>query len=171
MIRRIPVAWLEEKKRQYLYGLDRRTTIILLASALLLTLYRYSGRQFFRIHFAEYFVNPRLWEYFYWFLTSPITLLLLPALVVKFGVKDRVHNYGFRLAHRKLGCGFTLGGWVLMIPCIILALQLFPDFQKKYPLCQAAGSSWQIFIPYEISYGVYMFCWEFFFRGFMLFGL
>ena len=61
-------------------------------------------------------------------------------------------------------------------PCQSLAdmftiQELFPDFQKKYPLCQAAGSSWQIFIPYEISYGVYMFCWEFFFRGFMLFGL
>ena len=33
------------------------------------------------------------------------------------------------------------------------------------------ASSWQTFLPYQLAYGVYMFSWEFFFRGFMLFGL
>ena len=174
MFRQTALAWLEEKKRKYLYGLDRQTTIVVLASTLLLTLYRYSGRKFFRYYFAKYFVDHPLQEifpYYFWFLTSTVTLVLLPALVVKFGIKDRLRNYGFRLTHGKLGWGFAFGGWALMIPCLILALQLFPAFQQKYPLSKVAGSSWQIFIPYEFSYGVYMFSWEFFFRGFMLFGL
>ena len=169
------IAWLEEKKRKYLHGLDRQTTIVTLGSALFLILYlTYSRRAFFRNHFANYLGNHALWElfpYYYWFLTGAVVLLLLPALVVNFGIKQRIRDYGFRLSHGKLGWGLALGAWVLMIPCIILALQLFPAFQVKYPLCKLAGSRWQLFIPYELAYGVYMFAWEFFFRGFMLFGL
>jgi len=169
------ISWLGEKKRKYLNGLDRRTTIVLLASALLLTLHRYySHRKIFQVYFEGYFVDDPLKEiypYYYWFLTSGITLLLLPMLVVKFGIKDRLRDYGFRLTHGKLGWGFAIGGWILMIPLMILALQLFPSFQQKYPLCKVAGTSWNTLILYEISYGIYMFSWEFFFRGFMLFGL
>lgn len=169
------IAWFEEKKRKYLYGLDRQTTIITLGSALFLMLYRtYSRRSFFRVHFADHLGGHPLWElfpYYYWFLTSSVTLMLLPALVAKFGTKCRIRDYGFRLSHGKLGWGLAVGVWALMIPCIILALQLFPAFQDRYPLCKIAGSRWQLFIPYELAYGVYMFSWEFFFRGFMLFGL
>jgi len=168
-------AWLQDKKSKYLHGWDRQETIILLGSAVLLTLHRYlSRRRFFRDYFADYFIDHPLagiYPYYYWFLTSAITLLVLPMLVVKFGIKDRACNYGFRLGNGKLGWGFALGGWLLMIPVMVLVLHLFPSFQQKYPLSKVAGTSWKIFIPYEIGYGIYMFSWEFFFRGFMLFGL
>ena len=170
-----PLAWLEEKKKQYLYGLDRQSTIVLLGSALFLILYlTYSRRSFFHNHFANNFGDHALWElfpYYYWFLTSAITLLLLPALAAKFGAKCRIRDYGFRLSQGKLGWRLVVGVCALMIPILILALQLFPAFQYRYPLCKIAGSRWQLFIPYELAYGVYMFSWEFFFRGFMLFGL
>ena len=175
MLGQTAIAWLADKKRKYLYGLDRQTTIITLGSALFLILYRtYSRRSFFRFHFADKFGEHALWElypYYYWFLTSAVTLLLVPALVAQFGTKQKIRDYGFRLTHGNLGWGLTAGAWLLMIPCIILALQLFPAFQDKYPLCKLAGSRWQLFVPYEFAYGVYMFSWEFFFRGFMLFGL
>ena len=58
-----------------------------------------------------------------------------------------------------------------MIPVIILAVIAYPPFVAKYPLCKVVASSWQAFLPYQLAYGVYMFSWEFFFRGFMLFGL
>lgn len=175
MHRQTAIAWIEEKKRKYLNGLDRQTTIVMLGSALFLILYRtFSRRSFFRVHFADNFRDHALWElypYYYWFLTSAVTLLLVPVLVAKFGTKQRIRDYGFRLTHGKLGWGLTAAAWAFMIPCIILALQLFPAFQDKYPLCKLAGSRWQLFVPYELAYGVYMFSWEFFFRGFMLFGL
>ena len=166
---------LREKKQKYLHGWNRQTTIVLLGSALLLTLHRYySQRKIFQTYFGGYFANDPLKEiypYYYWFLTSAITLLLVPMLIVKFGIKDAIRNYGFRFTHGKVGWGFAIGGWILMIPFMLLALQLFPAFQQKYPLCKVAGTNWKTFIPYEISYGIYMFSWEFFFRGFMLFGL
>ena len=175
MLGQTPLAWLEEKKKQYLYGLDRQSTIVLLGSALFLILYlTYSRRSFFHNHFMDNFGDHALWElfpYYYWFLTSAVTLLLIPALAAKVGTKQGIRDYGFRLSQGKLGWGLAVGVWALMIPCIILALQVFPAFQDRYPLCKIAGSRWQLFIPYELAYGVYMFSWEFFFRGFMLFGL
>ena len=167
--------WLKEKGEKYLRGWDRRATIVLLGASVLLTLYRFIGRRrVFTQYFGKFFLQHplrRIFPYFYWFWMSAVTLLLLPILVVKFGIKDKVRDYGFHLTQGKLGWGFVIGGWLLMLPLIALVLQIFPAFQQKYPLSDVAGTNWKIFIAYEVSYGVYMFCWEFFFRGFMLFGL
>ena len=168
-------AWLQDKKERYLSGWDREPTVILLGSAILLTLYRFfSSRTFFRKNLAKYVTHlslAGLYRHYYWYLTSLITLLLLPMLVVKFGIKRRLRDYGFRLGNGKLGWGFALGGWLLMLPVLLLAVHLFPAFQAKYPLNKLAATSWKTLLLYELAYGAYLFAWEFFFRGFMLFGL
>ena len=168
-------AWLLDKKEKYLSGWDREPTVILLGSAILLTLYRfYSSRAFFRKHLAKHAARlplAGLHLHYYWFLSSLITLLLLPMLVVKFGAKGRLCDYGCRLSNGKLGWGFALGGWLLMIPVLLLVVHLFPAFQAKYPLNKLAAASWKTLLLYELAYGAYLFAWEFFFRGFMLFGL
>ena len=167
--------WVREKREKYLHGWDRRATIVLLGASVFLTLYRFIGRRgVFTRHLGKFFIRyplRRIFPYFYWFWMTAVTLLLLPILVIRFGIKDRIRDYGFRLAHGKLGWGFVLAGWLLMLPLIALVLQFSPAFQQKYPLSAVAGTSWKVFIVYEIFYGIYMFCWEFFFRGFMLFGL
>ena len=168
-------AWFLDKKERYLSGWDREPTVILLGSAILLTLYRfYSSRAFFRKHLAKYAARlplAGLHLHYYWFLSSLISLLLLPMLVVKFGAKGRLRDYGCRLSNGKLGWGFALGGWLLMIPVLLLVVHLFPAFQAKYPLNKLAAASWKTLLLYELAYGAYLFAWEFFFRGFMLFGL
>ena len=58
-----------------------------------------------------------------------------------------------------------------MIPIVISAVLVYPPFSEKYPLCKAVNANWQAFLLYQLAYGIYMFSWEFFFRGFMLFGL
>ena len=166
---------LQTLREKYLQGWERQATLILLASALLLTLHRYySRRRFFQLHFAEYFGNAPLAEsysYYYWFLTTALTLLLVPALVAKFGTRARLSDYGIRLGNQKLGWSVTLAAWILMIPVVILAVIVHRPFLAKYPLCKVVANSWQTFLLYQLAYGVYMFSWEFFFRGFMLFGL
>ena len=168
-------AWLRDKKEKYLSGWEREPTTVLLGSAILLTLYRfYSSRTFYRKHLAKFVVHlplAGLYRHYFWFLSSLITLLLLPMLVVKFGVKGRLRDYGCRLSNGKLGWGFALGGWLLMIPVLLLVVHLFPAFQAKYPLNKLAAASWKTLLLYELAYGAYLFAWEFFFRGFMLFGL
>ena len=168
-------TWLRDKKQKFLSGWDRQPTVILLGSAILLTVYRFiSSRTFYRKHLARYFIRlplAGLYRHYFWFLTSLITLLLLPMLVVKFGAQGRFRDYGCRLSNGKLGWGFALGGWILMIPVLLLVVHLFPAFQAKYPLNKLAAASWKTLLLYELAYGAYLFAWEFFFRGFMLFGL
>lgn len=48
---------------------------------------------------------------------------------------------------------------------------LFPEFAQFYPRYKPARTDAVALLQYELAMGVYMFCWEFFFRGFMLFGL
>ena len=169
------ISQIQALKEKYLRGWNRQATVILLASALLLTLHRYySRRSFFNRHFAEYFDGGPLaqsYPYYYWFLTTAITLLLVPAIVARFGTKERLSHYGFRLGNQKLGWSITGVAWVLMIPVVILAIIVYPPFLVKYPLSKVVAGSWQAFLPYQLAYGVYMFSWEYFFRGFMLFGL
>ena len=169
------ISHIQTLKEKYLRGWERQATVILLASALLLMLHRYyTRRSFFRLHFAEYFVGGPLAEsypYYYWFLTTGITLFLVPVLVARFGTIQRLKDYGFQLGNQKLGWSVTGAAWVLMIPVVILAVIVYPPFRVKYPLCKVIADSWQTFLPYQLAYGVYMFSWEFFFRGFMLFGL
>ena len=169
------ISHIQTLKEKYLRGWERQATVILLASALLLMLHRYyTRRSFFRLHFAEYFGAGPLAEsypYYYWFLTTGITLFLVPVLVARFGTTQRLKDYGFQLGNQKLGWSVTGAAWVLMIPVVILAVIVYPPFRVKYPLCKVIADSWQTFLPYQLAYGVYMFSWEFFFRGFMLFGL
>ena len=169
------VFHIQTLKEKYLRGWERQATVILLASALLLTLHRYySRRSFFNRHFVEHFSNfplPESHPYYYWFLITAFTLLLVPALVAKFGTGEKLNNYGAQLGNQRLGWSVTTVAWILMIPVVILAVIVYPPFVEKYPLCKAVASSWQAFLLYQLAYGVYMFSWEFFFRGFMLFGL
>ena len=150
---------LQTLREKYLQGWERQATLILLASALLLTLHRYySRRRFFQLHFAEYFGNAPLAEsysYYYWFLTTALTLLLVPALVAKFGTRARLSDYGIRLGNQKLGWSVTLAAWILMIPVVILAVIVYRPFLAKYPLCKVVANSWQTFLLYQLAYGVY----------------
>lgn len=168
-------SYLKTLSDKYIHGWDRQTTVILLSSAVLLTLHRnYSRTRFYREHLAGYFDFLPMLEshpYYYWFLTTGISLFLIPVTVASIGTDHRLHDYGIRLGRQKLGWSVALSSWLLMIPVIILAVILYPAFQAKYPFCKAVTNSWQAFLPYQLAYGIYMLSWEFFFRGFMLFGL
>ena len=168
-------SYIQTLRQKYLQGWESQTTIILLTSALLLTLHRrYNRTSFFRTNLATYFDNLPLVEshpYYYWFLSTAISLLLIPILFALFGTKQKLRDYGIRLGKQKLGWGVTFAAWILMIPVVIIAVKVYPPFLEKYPFCKAVASSWMAFLPYQLAYGVYMFSWEFFFRGYMLFGL
>ena len=168
-------SYLKTLKHKYLHGWERQTTVILLSSAVLLTLHRnYSRTRFYRENLEGYFDFLPLLEshpYYYWFLTTAISLFLIPTIVALIGTRQRLDEYGIRLGKQKLGWIVVFAAWVLMIPVVIAAVKVYPPFLEKYPFCKAVANSWQAFLPYQLAYGIYMFSWEFFFRGFMLFGL
>ena len=96
-------------------------------------------------------------------------LMLIPFLLI-FGVfRESGDRYGF--APAKPGYGkLTLIFFAAMLP-VLLIVSRFPDFRQTYPLQGQAAYSWGYFFYFEIAYGFYLFCWEFFYRGFLTFGL
>ena len=168
-------SYLQRLKDTYLIGWGRQETVILLSSALLLTLHRkYSRTRIFRTHFAEYFTDFPLSEsypYYYWFLSTAVTLFLLPIIVGLIGTNMPLKEYGIRLGNGKIGAIVTIVAVVFMIPVIMVAVVVYPAFLDKYPLSKVVAIHWKPFFLYQLAYGVYMFSWEFFFRGYMLFGL
>jgi membrane protease YdiL (CAAX protease family) len=57
-----------------------------------------------------------------------------------------------------------------MIP-VIWFVSSFSQFNSTYPHLAEARDSWNTFLFFEFGMIVYMFAWEFIWRGFMLFGL
>lgn len=168
-------SYLQELKAKYLDGWERQTTVILLSSAVILTLHRkFSRTGFFRLHLVEYFEFLPLAKshpYYYWFLSTGLTLFLIPAIIAVVCTNQRLRDYGMKFSHQKIGWSVTFVAWILMIPVVFIAIKVHEPFLFKYPFSKVVAESWETFVPYQLAYGVYMFSWEFFFRGFMLFGL
>ena len=96
-------------------------------------------------------------------------LMLVPALIIFFLFREEMSDFGFRRAEN----GVNRISWVfigLMVVPIIIAGR-FPAFKSTYPLRFQASTDWSALLNWELLYGFYLFCWEFFFRGFLLFGL
>jgi membrane protease YdiL (CAAX protease family) len=154
--------------------LDLKTITIFIAVAILQTISWYlTSRRFFRENLFEHFQdfsNPTLLEYLYWFIGDFFTLFALSALIIKFGFKEKLSEYGLRVGDYKTGLGISFVFLVVMM-IIVWFVSATPTFAERYPHLETAKDSWQIFLIYEFGLMIYMFAWEFIWRGFMLFGL
>jgi membrane protease YdiL (CAAX protease family) len=147
-----------------------KPTIILLSSALFITIHRYFGS----IEFAEtqsgitHIIDPVI----FMFLTAFILFGLIPVLTVKFAFKETLKNYGFSIGNWKFG----LGASIILFPLILLLL-LYPasqtaEMRSFYPFDRSITSFSSEFVQFQLWRGLlYYLAWEFFFRGFMLFGM
>jgi membrane protease YdiL (CAAX protease family) len=126
------------------------TYIILLSAPVLLTLYWYYGNaESFGVYFPrlksdQYFnFYSYIWQFFSFFILT----FMIPAIFIKIYLKR------------------------LVVPIIYLASQM-PDIRQEYPLSKLLHSHHELVLWYEFTrIFVYYVAWEFFFRGFLLFGL
>lgn len=77
---------------------------------------------------------------------------------------------GLRIGCLRRGLMWMVIALVAMLPALILCARM-PQFQAYYPFHTPAKYSILAFIKFSIGMTVYMFGWEFLFRGFMLFSL
>ena len=116
-----------------------------------------------------------------------IALLFVPMLTVLFVLREDPDKFGF-----------TLGSWnriwvvlIVLFAGLLVAMaaasrwQVFqsyyplfrrfdefrPWFAHNYPENNPFVSAPMMMLYAQASYGLYMFCWEFFFRGYLLFGM
>lgn len=109
----------------------------------------------------------RSWEEF--LLVNIAALILVPVLCVHALPGEGMHLYGWwRPRHEAWRTTWLLYGF--MLPVLFFSSRR-PEFMAYYPMRPEAAYSWPFFLYHEATYGLYMMCWEFFFRGFLTFGL
>jgi uncharacterized protein len=112
------------------------------------------------------------WQLVYWASHTLLFYFVVPALVIKFILKEKLVDYGL-----KLKSAFSFGGvyaiaFALIIPAVVVA-SFSPHFQITYPFFVPLDKSdmHPYFFVWEIFYILQFFALEFFFRGFMVQGL
>ena len=144
--------------------------IILLVSALFITIHRYISPFEFNLNLFSIVIefNSAL----NMFLTAFLLLGIIPLIIMKIGFNEQLAEYGITPGNVKTG--FFL---IAILYPLISILLLFPSSNTKemiafYPLDKEATTSIKAFVEYELLRAILFYtAWEFFFRGFMLFGL
>lgn len=114
--------------------------------------------------------STRSYRSFEEYLVVNVTCLILFPVLLIFGVlRESADDYGFSPPQRG-AARIALLFFAAMLPVLLIASR-FPPFHNAYPIQQQAAFSWRYFLYFELAYGFYLFCWEFFYRGFLTFGL
>ena len=124
----------------------------------------------------------------YWLINTGLCLWL-PLVTILLFLRQEPSQFGMTRGDRRLGLKWALIAWIFMVLVLAVVVSLpslRPQFQQQYlfgrlsrPL-EGVGAPFtsltnhvnlKALLFYELAMGFYMFCWEFFFRGFLLFGL
>ena len=150
---------------------DIHTYVILLSAPVLLTIYRYHAYPGYftpNIDFVPFADQNLSINQFLRFFGL---FFVFPALYIKLVMHKSLKDFGFGLGDVKTGLKI-LG---LLIPVVVIAIYFaakMPDVQSEYPLAKSLLSDQSRLGLYELAYVIfYYIAWEFYFRGFLLFGL
>lgn len=155
-------------------GEQRRPTVILLASPVLLITWVYCGSSAFYLeHLAGSVVlwnDPAATAGAYTFLAAFVLLGVVPALIVKLVFGESLADYGVGLGNRKR----TVRTFLLWAPVFLLVAYLAsrdPHIADYYPINKSAGKSPALFGWHACFYAMFYVGYEFHFRGFTQLGL
>ena len=152
-----------------------RVPVLCITAGILLVLYQYEAQpEFFDARLARrFFFSPvnELYRHLYSFIATFVLLGLLPATIAGVLWNERPSAYGLGLGRKKLtGIMVSLALFGLMVPVLAHASTL-PAVSAGHPLSRLAAKHTNALIIYETCLFMYLIGWEFFFRGFLLFGL
>ena len=121
--------------------------------------------------YYENFSRDRFLSRIYWFLTDGSLMFILPVLSIKLIFRENLSAYGFSLGDKKFGI-ITSVIFVTVMFITVWIVSGSQTFAATYPQGgPKVKENFTIFILYELCVLVYMLGWEFFWRGYMLFGL
>lgn len=146
--------WNEIKK------FDLKALIIIVYSTFILLFTVYFRRT--TLFFPEHRFLDRLLIAGAIYLIAP--LILLP--IFKYKLKD----FGIQFGRAKQWIKEMLVFFIVMVVILVIVFK-FTNLKHVYPLFRAARTNVNYFILYQCIQLFHMIAWEFFFRGFMLFGL
>jgi len=150
-----------------------KTLFILVSVTILYLIYRYQGSaDFFILYLNRSFnyTNAQACAQYYQWGMALFIIGLIPALIVKFGFKERLADYGLQLRRPLMVLLITLLGVAFLTPFVYLGSKNY-QFQAIYPLVLNAGNSPASFGKSAFFYFLYYVGYEFCFRGFLFLGI
>ncbi len=154
--------------------LDKKTVIVFLSILILQTIsWYFTSVRFFRTSLlpgvsGSYYA--KLYQYLYWFGGDFLVFFIVPLLIILFMFREKPLEFGLRWGDHKKGLQYTFIAAFIMIPALWF-VSAQPDFVKTYPQLKMARTDYSILLIYEFGMMLYMFAWEFVWRGYTLFGL
>lgn len=161
-----PASTYHEDWRLLRQLLALKPVLILLSAALLLTAQYYLAS----LRFLSPLIPQPIPQSLTWCGLIVLFYLLIPMLLIKIVLKEKLQTYGLgwnQLHRHGWPYALLLG---VMIP-IIVGASFNPYFKEYYPFFSYASASIAGFLLWEAAYGLHFVAVEFFFRGFLLFGL
>ncbi len=113
---------------------------------------------------------PSLWINLFWAISAALNYFLLPAIIIKFILREKILDYGFRLKRKPYFLLIYAALFLIVIP-FVYAVSFSPAFLSRYPFYKYAADSFFELFSWEAGYGLQFAALEFFFRGFILFSL
>jgi membrane protease YdiL (CAAX protease family) len=96
-------------------------------------------------------------------------LLIIPALYIKIILKKKLKDFGLQAGDWKKGVFWSIFFLAILIAILYLAFN-YTDLAQKYQVNGYAAGDFRFFVGYEILIvGMFLFLYEFFYRGFILF--
>lgn len=105
-----------------------------------------------------------------WIGFNVVVLLALPVLFRAVFLNEGLSAYGFTVGNRRRMWLWTAGLFAAVLPVLVYAARR-PEFQTYYPRLHEARYSPAAFAYLCLTVVLYLFAWEYLFRGFLLFGL
>lgn len=156
--------------RELIASRDLKPSIILLVSVILLTVQRSAGS----LEFAARTFSPTssFQSSTYMFASAFCLLGLIPAAIATFIFHDSLKEYGISVGDWKKGLPISILAFVIISITLLYPASQTAEMRAFYPFDKHAGDSFGAFTRYQLARGILFYsAWEFFFRGFMLFGL
>jgi membrane protease YdiL (CAAX protease family) len=151
---------------------QHKPAIILLSSTVLMLVWKYFGTaEFYTDVLAERsgIADPAAMSAYYQFASCLVLLGVIPGLVIKFILRERLADYGLQFGHRL----YTMRSALVAVPLFVVAgffAALDPSVREAFPINRQAGVSTS-FLLHVFTYVLFYIGWEFHFRGFLQFGL
>ena len=107
----------------------------------------------------------------FWVGSIVLFYLIIPVLIIKFGFKGKLRDYGFSFHNIHKDYPLYIVMMLFMIPVVFFASATVA-FQERYPIYQPLNDNlFPIFLWWQLAYFLQFVAVEFFFRGFILHGL
>jgi hypothetical protein len=129
----------------------------------------YGNPYFFRKIFDT--SDDKFFSTIYWCSADGFLMLIIPLVLIPLVLRQKPSDFGFVIGDWKFGLKSSALFIAVMLPALWIASGS-ESFAKTYPQGgMYVRENIGVLIYYELFVGFYMLAWEFFWRGYMLFGL